>query len=436
MPAFSVFMVPCWLLATTQGIFLPPTLMAATVDPLAPLPADRARVFSVRPGGTVPAALPGGVGRMELSDGEIVQFLDWEQGADMNDAVATVNVRGQEIKVPNDQVATADRTYRSPDGKWAIIATTQTCDGGCRGVGWLLGKSLRARFSTYMQSGAQVAWRKDGTEVAIVSGGLYVISLPDGALTTSPESGAPSYTRSGKLMIAPVGGEAYAFSRDDHPQVALSDDEIGDGFVPDGAAGRPDPTFRPSPAMAFRAPRRRGAGAGAFAAGVPGRAGGRAPSADLAQVLMVILDEGTPVAQAARLARRQRLGNPAYAHQVGRAANTRGFRLLKTGDKRQALTMFEAAAAADPRYGMPRYSAARLYAMRGDARGAARWLKSLKKLPRGEQRRLLAARKDDAFARISGAPEMRAIFKAPFTATPRLAESSGPIVYRRARRGR
>jgi hypothetical protein len=432
MPAFPVFMVPCWLLAATQGVGLPPAiaLLSARLDPLAPPPAEKARVFSVHPGGVVPAVAPG-QGRFDLADGEVVQFLDWEQGQDMNDAVATVNARGREVKVPNDQVATADRTFRSPDGQWAVVVAIQTCDGGCRGVGWVLGSSLRARFSTYMAADPQVAWRSDSGEVAIDSGGLYVISLPDGQLTTSGDRGKPSYATDGRLFIRPGDDrqDAYQWRRDDHPQIALSGDGE-DSYVP-GGAGAPDPTPVPlrarRPAMAYRPPTR-----------ARGNSASPRP-ADLDQTLMVILDEGTPVPQAARLVRRQRLGNPAAAHEVGRAANTRGFRLLKAGDQRKALAMFEAAASADPRYGMPRYSAARIYAMRGDSRGAARWLKSLKSLPRSERRRLAMARSDQAFARVAAAPEIRVLLHGlpRGNVRPRMAESSGPIgVYRRARRGR
>src|SRR3954453_2510097 len=124
---------------------------AAGLDPLGPIGPGRARVFSLDAGGSIPARPLGGGRPIQLLDGEVVRFGRTILGRDMTDARALVFARGQQVLVPNEQVITADRGSRSPDGEWAILVVPQSCDGAtCHAVGWLLSQGLRRYFSSYM----------------------------------------------------------------------------------------------------------------------------------------------------------------------------------------------------------------------------------------------------------------------------------------------
>jgi hypothetical protein len=292
-------------------------------------------VFSLVPGGTV-TGLPGpGEQRVELQDGELVTFVRWAQGQDMNDAVAVVVAREQKLIVPNEQLITENRLSRSPDGQWGVVVITQNCAESCHGVGWLLGPRLRLRFSTYLGGEASIAWRPDGKEVAIDSQGLYVVSLPDAIVRVTFKFDSPSYSPDGRLMVhGRADPEAVQeWKPDTEPQPRLATDSLPPASRP---MGRPSADVR---SLSARDPTE--------------------------QVMIAILDESTPPALAVRLAWRNRRLPPAIAHQVARAANTRGYRLFRAGRLGQALRLFEAAAALDPRYVLPRASAAKIYALSG-----------------------------------------------------------------------
>jgi hypothetical protein len=354
--SFPVLLLSCWLWATASEV-PPPAAATADPEPLAPLPGGSARVFSLVPGGTV-AALPGPGGkRVELQDGELVSFIRWAQGQDMNDAVALVMARNQKLIVPNDQVITEDRISRSPDGQWAVLVIAQSCAESCHAVGWLLGPKVRLRFSTYLDAEASIAWRPDGTEVAIDSQGLYVISLPAARVAVTFKFGSPSYSADGRLTV---------HSRADPEAVQ---EWKPDAAAPPGLAAGGPPVFDIDAAGRGTAAPRTGTASRPMVWRPGTDEGASARDGGAAQIVSAILAESTPPSLAVRIAWRNRRLSPVFAHQVARAANTRGYRLFRAGHLGQALGLFKAAAALDPRYVLPRASAAKIYALSGVSPG-------------------------------------------------------------------
>lgn len=102
----------------------------------------------------------------------------------------------------------------------------------------------------------------------------------------------------------------------------------------------------------------------------------------------------------------------ASARDLARAANSRGYRLL-TVEKlpERALPFFEYALKKDRTYGMPRYNAAKCYALRGDVDNSVKNLLELKRMGRGQRERLDYARKDDGFSKVREDSRFKAIFE-------------------------
>jgi hypothetical protein len=125
-----------------------------------------------------------------------------------------------------------------------------------------------------------------------------------------------------------------------------------------------------------------------------------------------ILDEATPPGKAAQLARdAAKLTDSGARHDFAVAANSRGHRLFQAGKCPDALPLFEAAAALDGKYGMPRYNAARCYALAGDAAGCNRLLGELKALGKSQKKRLVEAKKDEAFKKVWADPGFLQLLK-------------------------
>jgi hypothetical protein len=124
-----------------------------------------------------------------------------------------------------------------------------------------------------------------------------------------------------------------------------------------------------------------------------------------------ILDDAIAPAQAAQLARDAAKLDAGARHDFAVAANSRGHRLFEAGKCGDALPLFEAAAALDAKYGMPRYNAARCYALAGDAPRATRALGELKALGKSQQKRLAEAKKDEAFKGMWADPSFQQLFQ-------------------------
>lgn len=124
-----------------------------------------------------------------------------------------------------------------------------------------------------------------------------------------------------------------------------------------------------------------------------------------------ILDESSPPPQATALALQEfRRSGRRSQRPLAVAANTRGFRLYKADKLDDALPLFLAAASIDPTYGMPRYNAARIYAMNGDVKNCVKFLLQLRRMP-GQKKRLSEARTSEGFKKVWDEPSFKAVFE-------------------------
>jgi hypothetical protein len=133
---------------------------------------------------------------------------------------------------------------------------------------------------------------------------------------------------------------------------------------------------------------------------------------DLRQAVALIEGDSVGTAALVPLARRLRaeLGEGAQ-RRIASSVNTRGLRLYQKGELSDAHALFEASAALDPSYGMPRYNAARVHALRGELAECVRRLEELKQLGPGQRKRLEAARSDEGFRPVWEDPGFKALYR-------------------------
>lgn len=73
--------------------------------------------------------------------------------------------------------------------------------------------------------------------------------------------------------------------------------------------------------------------------------------------------------------------------------------------------LFLAAATLSSDYGMPRFNSARIYALKGEADQAIKYLAEIKRLGRAQRDRLNQARKDEAFRKLWDTREFKSLFE-------------------------
>jgi hypothetical protein len=120
----------------------------------------------------------------------------------------------------------------------------------------------------------------------------------------------------------------------------------------------------------------------------------------LDQVLATILDDTTVPANTVKLAKQALKVHGLKARRaITSAVNTRGHRLYQAGKYDEALPLF-LVATVDPTYGMPRYNAARIYALKSDVTNCVKYLAELKRMGRAQRGRLDQAREDEGFKNV------------------------------------
>jgi len=416
--------LPGTALLTVLFAAAPPPATAGPPDPTATLGKDKARVFADAPGGTVKASPKGSAKAkaIELRDGDVVDFVgdDAGVGAGGEIASAEVVVRGKHLEVPNEHVITEDRLQRQ--GPWAVFSATSGCGDVCHGPGWLLGPGgVRVRLGEDVGPNVNAVWRADGKEVAVAgedSGVLALVALPAARLTLLQGYEAPIYARDWRLFVR---GDV---ARDQDTVYEVLPDHslrwvVGcPGVTPPLEEGEYSRSIAPLHFTAdgtLTAEFARGHGADCTERLKPAEIGTR-PSDQRAAATMraagTVLDDATDASRAAALARAQAADkDPPWKRELASAANTRGHRLYEAGKLADALPLFIAAAEIDRSYGMPRYNAARIFALRGEVSAAVQWLDELRAMGRSQRARLTEARKDESFKKIWAAPEFIALFK-------------------------
>jgi hypothetical protein len=412
---------------SARGQALPPAVSLA-----APLAAGKARILAARPGGTVRGR--SGKTKILLRDGDEVTLVDdTPEPIGHDDEVgATVLVNEKKVVVANAAIITEKRLRRCPAAAlrdaWAIFSVTERCDDICIGGSWLLGPGVRVPLGGATNALAvhegepttAIAWRPDGRQVVVEGTESAIASLPDGRVRPLGSYEAPVYSQDGRLFVRGemLEGRDNVFEVQSNGKLRWITGWPGNS-VDEGDPDDPgDPDHPGAPPVAFLADgtlvvtfQRPGK---LHEVRIPAAQIGTRPEDLRAEEVFRTAHrlerlEGSD-AEAAGSARAL-VGKtpPLWTRELASSANTRGYVRYKDGEPDAALPLFEVAADLDPSYGMPRYNAARVYALRGDAAGAVRWLGQLKAMGTSQRARLAETRKDEAFKKIWDAPGYAAL---------------------------
>ena len=389
----------------------------------APIPAGKGRVLAEKPGGTV-------TGRTEkrkkvrLQDGQEVTFVESTSNR-LDEMKAIVLVDGEKVTLPYEAVLTEARMHRPPihrlKADWAIFATVEECGDICHGSSYLLGPGIRARLGedtdlpdpTEAVRG-RLLWRADGRQV-VVEGreAIAVASLPDGHFHRLEFCHSVAYAPDGRLFLRgdcnDVEGNA------DGVFEVLPSGELGwitgwpgkEELDPNASDDSPKPvSFLADGTLVahFQRPSSKQIDVRIPRAQIGSRPEDLRAGAAVKAISSIAHWTIEPPAAATLVRSLVGKTDGGWTREVASAANTGGYQLYQDGNADAALPLFEAAADLDPTYGMPRYNAARVWARRGDAEAAVRWLQQLKAMGSAQRARLAEARKDEGFKKIWSTP--------------------------------
>jgi hypothetical protein len=145
-----------------------------------------------------------GAAPLQLRDGERVRYIDNDAQMGNSDGTARIEARGVQGRVPNGAVITEERLRRSPDGRWAVFSTIQSCGDYCHAGLVLLGASARRDLCEYEQCAGPevgVAWSSDGQRLAVGSTQLVIVSLPTQAIRRINGRSSPAFSPDGRLFV-------------------------------------------------------------------------------------------------------------------------------------------------------------------------------------------------------------------------------------------
>jgi hypothetical protein len=393
----------------------------------AAIPAGEGRILAKKQGGTIEGRA--GKAKITLQDGQEVPFVEQTSGR-LDTMKAIVLVDGKKVTLPVQAVLTEARLHRPPIDRlkddWAIFSTVEACGDICHGASFLLGPGVRARLGEDTDlpdpgeetPPGRILWRSDGRQV-VVDGreAIAVVSLPDGHFHRLEFCRSAAYSPDGRLFVR---GDCEEPGGDNVFEV------LPDGKLRwiTGWPGKweidPQNSFRDAPEpLTFLADGTlvahfKRSGLKQVAVQIPRAQIGSRPEdvrAEAAFKAAAKIDQRAIAPTDAAALVRSLIGKTdgAWTREVASSANTLGYRLNQEGKADAALPLFEAAADLDRSYGMPRYNAARVWAQRGDAEAAVRWLHQLKAMGPSQRARLSEARKDEAFKKIWNTPAFAAL---------------------------
>jgi hypothetical protein len=124
-------------------------------------------------------------------------------------ATDEVTVAGKKLLVPSKSVIVESRLSRSLDGSAALFSVTDSCGDACHTLLFVVTPDGRRTKLGDGVIDVVAAWRKDGKELAVGSGGLWIVSLPDLAVRTLGDYTAPAYGPDGTLFVRHHDGSGF-----------------------------------------------------------------------------------------------------------------------------------------------------------------------------------------------------------------------------------
>jgi hypothetical protein len=146
-----------------------------------------------------------------IADGTVVDIGEMNEammGSDES-STASVTAGGKTVTVPMIHLLREASMQRSPDGKFAVLSQIESCGDLCHSMHFIVAADgRRARLGDGVVD-IVVAWKKDGTEVAVGSGHLWIIALDDLTVRKVESYTAPAYGADGMLYARDHDGSAF-----------------------------------------------------------------------------------------------------------------------------------------------------------------------------------------------------------------------------------
>jgi hypothetical protein len=175
----------------------------------AKLDAKQGVLFAASAGGTVEAKTADG-GTKALADGTVVEITEVRE-AEMGDDAGAIAITsgGVAYTVGVHEVLREDALRRSADGALAVFHVITSCGDLCHSSAWVVAADGKRAALGDGVADLAVAWRPDGTELAVGSGGLWLVGLPELAVRPVEGYTAPAYAPDGTLYVRDHDGSAF-----------------------------------------------------------------------------------------------------------------------------------------------------------------------------------------------------------------------------------
>ena len=158
-------------------------------------------ILAEQPGGSVEGIADGTL----VDIGEVSESSMGSEG----DSMAEVSAGGKTAKVPMIRLMREQSIQRSPDGKFAVLSQIESCGDLCHTMHFLVAADgRRVRLGDGVVD-VVVAWKKDGSELAVGSGHLWIVTLADLSVRKVETYTAPIYGPDGTLYARDHDGSAF-----------------------------------------------------------------------------------------------------------------------------------------------------------------------------------------------------------------------------------
>ena len=146
-----------------------------------------------------------------IADGTVVDIGEMNEAmmGSEESSTAAVTANGRTVKVPMIHLLREASIQRSSDGKFAVLSQIESCGDLCHSMHFIVAADGRRVRLGDGVADIVVAWKKDGTEVAVGSGHLWIVALDDLTVRNVESYTAPAYGPDGTLYVRDHDGSAF-----------------------------------------------------------------------------------------------------------------------------------------------------------------------------------------------------------------------------------
>jgi hypothetical protein len=178
-----------------------------------------------------------------IADGTVVAIGEINEASmgSEGESTAEVSAAGKTAKVPMIRLLREESIQRSPDGRFAVLSQIESCGDLCHTVHFLIAADGRRVKLGDGVVDVVVAWKKDGTELAVGSGHLWIVSLVNLSVRTVDAFTAPAYGPDGTLYARDHQGSAFIVGSAGAPRRVWQAPEQEPSDLDEYGADDPDP---------------------------------------------------------------------------------------------------------------------------------------------------------------------------------------------------